>query len=251
MNRFNYDTPTLIELIKKRPCLWDRNLNCFKNKIEKRKAWTEVFCSLEKDFLRKDKRERKRIGQLICIKWQNIRDSFVKSLKRRSYHPVSRKYIYHDNLEFLIRVIQPENIETSVQQSSNVEDEDQIKTDEESELDNVPIADDEYYPRIQKKIRLSENTDIAEVSRDRKCTPDEDEAFFISITPSVRKMSEDDKLEFRMGVLQLIKNINKGSKSTALSESTYAAVNSSSFTPSPATLKTDTEDYKVQPELFD
>lgn len=34
--------------------------------------------------------------------------------------------------------------------------------------------------------------------------PDEDEAFFWSLLPSVRTMTQDDKLQFRVDVLQLI-----------------------------------------------
>lgn len=36
---------------------------------------------------------------------------------------------------------------------------------------------------------------------------DEDTAFFTSITSSVNKFTEDEKLEFRIGVFTLIKNI--------------------------------------------
>lgn len=36
---------------------------------------------------------------------------------------------------------------------------------------------------------------------------DEDSAFFKSVTPAVRNFTEDEKLEFRMGVLTLIKQI--------------------------------------------
>jgi len=37
--------------------------------------------------------------------------------------------------------------------------------------------------------------------------PDEDETFFISVIPAVRRMSEEEKLDFHMTVLQLIKDI--------------------------------------------
>lgn len=39
--------------------------------------------------------------------------------------------------------------------------------------------------------------------------PDEDEAFFILVAPYVRKMSDENKLDFLMNVLQLLKNINR------------------------------------------
>ena len=32
-----YDVVTLIELVERRPCLWDKTADCFKDKIEKQR----------------------------------------------------------------------------------------------------------------------------------------------------------------------------------------------------------------------
>jgi len=42
--------------------------------------------------------------------------------------------------------------------------------------------------------------------------PDEDGAFFISIIPALRRISEEEELDFRMIVLELIKDINNRRK---------------------------------------
>jgi len=57
--------------------------------------------------------------------------------------------------------------------------------------------------------------------------PDEDEAFFISITPAVRRMSEEEKLDFRMSVLQLIKYINNRRKERPVFETTFSSASTS------------------------
>jgi hypothetical protein len=49
--------------------------------------------------------------------------------------------------------------------------------------------------------------EILKALRSSNTAPDEDEAFFMSLIPSVRRMSEDEKLDFRMSVLQLIMDI--------------------------------------------
>lgn len=59
-----------------------------------------------------------------------------------------------------------------------------------------------------KRVRLQEDID-RELLRALQKPPNEDEAFFISITPAVQKMTDEEKLEFRMSVLTLIKDINK------------------------------------------
>ena len=53
---FKYDVVTLIELVES--SLWDKTADCFKDKIEKRKAWREVYVFLEEVFLDKDKKEQ-------------------------------------------------------------------------------------------------------------------------------------------------------------------------------------------------
>ena len=55
---FKCDVATLIELVESRPCLWDKTADCFKEKIEKQKAWREVYVFLEEEFLGKDKKEQ-------------------------------------------------------------------------------------------------------------------------------------------------------------------------------------------------
>lgn len=58
---FRYDIITLIELIKNRPCIWDKTMDTFKDRSEKQKAWEEICAVLEKNFNKKDKHEQKRI----------------------------------------------------------------------------------------------------------------------------------------------------------------------------------------------
>ena len=57
--------------------------------------------------------------------------------------------------------------------------------------------------------------------------PDEDEAFFISITPAVRRMSEEENLDFHMSVLQLIKGINNRRKESPVFETTFSSASTS------------------------
>ena len=64
--------------------------------------------------------------------------------------------------------------------------------------------------------------------------PDEDEAFFISIIPAVRRRSEEENLDFRMSVLQLIKDINNRRKERPVCETTFSsAITSTSRTTTP------------------
>ncbi|XP_018580147.2 uncharacterized protein LOC108917847 [Anoplophora glabripennis] len=227
MNRsFKYDMTTLIELVRNRPAIWDHTMDVFKDRTEKQRAWEEICVVLEKDFFTKDKTEQRRIGEQIHGKWQNVRDAFVKSLKKRSVHPTVRTYLYHEKLQFLMKVLQRDGEESSPHLHST-SDEAKAERTEESVSAKVDDA-----CNIRKRLRLQEDMDqeILKALRSTKTAPDEDEAFFISITPTVQKMSEEDKLEFRMGVLQLIKDINRKGKDLADS-AFFSTGNSSSSHP--------------------
>ena len=54
----------------------------------------------------------------------------------------------------------------------------------------------------QKTTKVSDEIDRKILKLLEKIEPDEDEASFISVLPSVRQFSADDKLDFRMIVLK-------------------------------------------------
>jgi len=57
--------------------------------------------------------------------------------------------------------------------------------------------------------------------------PDEDEAFFISVIPALRRISEEEKLDLLMSVLQLIKDINNRRKERPASETIFSSATTS------------------------
>lgn len=155
-------------------------------------------------------------GEIITGKWQNIRDSFIKSLKKRSGEARKKKYLYHDNLTFLLKVVQSDETQSSLDDSQNVQQSHVNETElEEAVTDDIQVQShvrqvhsrDNDTHKAPKRGRLQEEIDTRLLKALEK-PPDEDEAFFISITPMVRKFTDEEKLEFRMSVLQLIQNIN-------------------------------------------
>ena len=58
---------TLIEVVESKPYLWDKRADCFKDKIEKQKAWKELYVFLEEDFQQKNKKIVQVIHLVIVI----------------------------------------------------------------------------------------------------------------------------------------------------------------------------------------
>jgi hypothetical protein len=122
------------------------------------------------------------VGGLITAKWQNIRDSFVKSLKKKSGQSANKKYLYQDNLLFLLKIVQKDDTQSSIDESQDVnelpEEEAETPVDENTSGTIPKITSN---PR--KKARLQDSID-REILDALNKPPDEDEAFFISITPA-------------------------------------------------------------------
>jgi hypothetical protein len=59
MREFKYDVKLLVQSVKDRPCLWDKSLEVYKDRLERRKAWEEIFNILDDGYesmLPEDKR---------------------------------------------------------------------------------------------------------------------------------------------------------------------------------------------------
>lgn len=167
----------------------------------------------------------------IQSKWANVRDAFVRSLKTKTGRP-KRKYILYDHLKFLTKVV-PEDegvdyVEDFTIPSSYIIEEivekKAKKRTKKEESDDDYSANEDYC--IRKRSRKQEYTEeTPSKSRDQTDTEfvavdetqnsrimNEDEAFFASLLPSVVKYSEDERLEFRIEVLGVMKRIKESRK---------------------------------------
>ena len=79
--------------------------------------------------------------------------------------------------------------------------------------------------RRRKTTKVSDEIDKKILKSLEKIEPNEDEAFFVSVLPSVRQFTTDDKLDFRMIVLKAIEDIKTRSE--------YVCSPFSTQTPSP------------------
>lgn len=50
MREFKYDVIELIHAVRDRPCLWDKTMENYKDRMERRGAWEEIFNMLEERY---------------------------------------------------------------------------------------------------------------------------------------------------------------------------------------------------------
>ncbi|KAI8433675.1 hypothetical protein MSG28_015673 [Choristoneura fumiferana] len=165
------------------------------------------------------------VGLCITKKWYNVRDSYVKSMKpgylgsRRN-----RPYIHSDLLRYFEKI---KRKCSSTQQGAEQEDDtEEVETEPWDHEVFVSIDEtEEANPNKRLKLEYSEDSlkgdnlkvkeeedIVAVLSNLIQKEEDEDRAFFKSITPSVKKLSEDSKFEFRIQVMKLIKTLRAKDK---------------------------------------
>ncbi|CAG5007173.1 unnamed protein product [Parnassius apollo] len=110
----NIQAETLITLVQERPVLWDMTEDVYKDKNLKLAAWREVCLILKPNFDKLDEKERKQYGKQVSTKWNNIRDSWLKTVKKQKDEPKSgssakktRNYLYHEQIMFLKKGSEP------------------------------------------------------------------------------------------------------------------------------------------------
>ncbi|XP_068624795.1 uncharacterized protein [Battus philenor] len=209
---FNYDVIRLIHCVRDRPCLWDKSLENYKDRIDRRAAWEEIFRIVDPTYDQMSPSKKRLTGEIVLKKWTNIRDTFVKTLKTKMGKP-KKKYLLYDHLKFLTKIT-PE-VESNVDYNIDVPLS-FFKIDKEEKVCHSKRKFkeiDESEETSTKKSIVNDcdtSNDLEIQSIDESSDPrlmNEDEAFFASLLPTVVKYNEDERLEFRIEVLALMKNI--------------------------------------------
>ncbi|XP_027226862.2 uncharacterized protein [Penaeus vannamei] len=206
------DSERLIHEMSKRPLLWDSTAEAYSHKAGKAEAWASVYRALYDDYGDKSKAEQSNLGKEIQARWKSIRDSYIKDCRKvrseaATGAPPSRRYIFFEQLSFLNKVIgrkaasgglpsppSPDATEDAPQKALN--------------------GDSSSEPSVKKKRRQGLDPEAGCPSEDRlQCQlqqPDDDRDFFMSMLPAVRTLSEDQKLSFRIHILQTLQRIKAG-----------------------------------------
>ncbi|XP_048505621.1 uncharacterized protein LOC105684590 isoform X2 [Athalia rosae] len=136
--------------IQKRPAIYDVNCEEYNDRNAKMDAWEEMCRVMVTNWNNLNNEERNAEEKNLRGKWRNIRDYFMKELKlQRSQKsgPAARKrkkYIYFDQLYFLLPTVENKNFRDSVQITKSSPQ----HQDSDSEMDN-PVIEEYDFPPIQ------------------------------------------------------------------------------------------------------
>jgi hypothetical protein len=130
----------------------------------------------------------------------------MRSLRKKSGQAATKKYLYADFLQFLLKITEKDETECSIRGEGNNECTER-RVQQMDEVSTSSRVAGTLQHRRRKKTKLNDEIDRKILKSLREIEPDEDEAFFISVLPSVRQFSADDKLNFRLIILKAIKDV--------------------------------------------
>ncbi|GLG92830.1 hypothetical protein R5R35_007473 [Gryllus longicercus] len=224
------DTEMLIKEVENRPVLWDPSFDEYKNKFKKTEAWEEICTIFDPTFFSKTNMEKKIQVIEITSKWRTVRDNYIRSLKKQEEHEKTggaakrhSKYTYEPLLSFLkkskeLRANDSSLSEPSSQPSTSGSISEPITsafapklediqpqriglqnvprkaTQQKRERNSIENTFEEYMQCVLKKMKSGEEED-------------DNMSFFRSLMPEIKELTSNEKIKFRMGVMQLLLDI--------------------------------------------
>ncbi|XP_045492415.1 uncharacterized protein LOC123691875 [Colias croceus] len=221
------DAEKLILCVQTRPCIWDIYDVDYYDREKKDLAWIDIFHIFNPNWETLCEEQRKiKIAEL-KKKWGNCRDYYLKDEEKLkgfkgSAPKKSKRYVHADILSFLDKIKKNErnnkkNYETD---DTDEEDEDEeqwdVRTHREQEdikTEYIHIMDSNTYEESKAKQAIPQAVpaDILKILKMKKNTAtkdyDDDEKYLLSFLGDMKKMTHMQKIDFKLGMMQLLKNI--------------------------------------------
>ncbi|XP_066137842.1 uncharacterized protein [Euwallacea fornicatus] len=217
-----YDSTRLISEVQKRPAIYDKNSIEYKDRTIRDRTWKAVCEAIIPNWSVQDEKNKSRTAREVQRKWKNIRDCFRKELnndkkceegfgKRKR-----RKYIFYDHLLFLVPYMQPmekKDESDSLKQYSSGDDCEDRGEDTNEECSNEgekARAIRWTHGAQQHPVYLYKDPSDIEASAAHESTnqdPDEDKYFLLSLLPTMRNLSPDQKFAAKIEFLQVLRTL--------------------------------------------
>ncbi|XP_076039231.1 uncharacterized protein LOC143024318 [Oratosquilla oratoria] len=205
----------LIDTVESRPALYDASLKEYADRHEKTRLWNEVCEVMIPNWADFTTEERTIKCKEVRQRWQNLRTCFKRELneqkkdKLRHSAKKRRKYIYFNQLLFLLPFLDDKEPTGDFKdlerlgedcekfQEENIMDEEEFSTNEGARSNTI---------RHKKKALYEESLlDILKEKKDEVI--DEDRSFLISLVPSFKKLTDNQKFEAKIEFLKVLQRI--------------------------------------------
>ncbi|CAH0592130.1 unnamed protein product [Chrysodeixis includens] len=231
----------LILAVKKHPCLWNIYDKEYYTKDVKQLAWEQVFTEIIRDWDTCSQVDKENKAYDLKKKWTNIRDYFRRDLLKTQHSPTGsaakkKKYVFSNLLNFLIPIFDKKVTEGN-NENNDSEDSSQVPESERQEEDAAqqdyntnmksptPPSTPSQTPYAVSNIKREQedaHIQILNVHQNQQRTnqgiqeEDDDTKFLLSFREHMKQLNGDQKIDFKIGMLQLVKKINTEYYSSSL-----------------------------------
>ncbi|XP_055608186.1 uncharacterized protein LOC129755620 [Uranotaenia lowii] len=215
-------TEKLISLVHERKHLWDRSLKTHANKSKVYDIWEEIAAEMRIDEM------------TVRRRWRSLRDTFVKELKKIPQydrieaeemfnHTKYTSWPYFELMLFIKDHVKPKSELTDplVAESAAIESDDPLShgitsvdvdggNNMKEIVSTIPVQQSSSSSKGSKRQliateeRVRERLPVTEKGDKPYHAFDEDEAFFDSLLPHVRKLRPEEKLHFQIEMQSLV-----------------------------------------------
>ncbi|XP_059050376.1 uncharacterized protein LOC131845342 isoform X2 [Achroia grisella] len=232
-------TESLISNIEKFPCLWNIRHENYNNRTIKDDAWEYINSQLHSDWYELSENKKKVKAADTKKKWTNIRDCYRRDWTRmKNLTPEAalkhKRYIYSDLLSFMDpvfnipRYFDGNSTTNEDTQSSSVEEEEEEETEDQDFEDQLceimikpEIEEEKASNDVPSQVRnLLYQTQTQTKPNKRRQMKDHDDGddnddtkYLLSFRSYMKKMNTGEKIDFKIGMLELVKNIMGSSTS--------------------------------------
>ncbi|XP_072939714.1 uncharacterized protein [Epargyreus clarus] len=233
-----------VNIVKRHPEVYNSGLETYRTRHAEI-AWDEIADSVRTEL------DEECTVEEIKTKWKGIRSSYNRFKKKmRKEGPCCKKYYLYDSLQFLEPFIKPKRYTNSAKEQipedcsnyTNSDEDDKTQDDYDTGKDtwqinvkseatdvsdeiisNEPLSmsmKDASHSRIENQVPDPSDTSNKHTAKKRKVeesvhsdnTDSEDLQFFKSIMPDIKDFTAKDKRRLKMGILQLIDDIESSRK---------------------------------------
>uniref|UniRef100_A0A1B6FZ56 MADF domain-containing protein n=1 Tax=Cuerna arida TaxID=1464854 RepID=A0A1B6FZ56_9HEMI len=210
-----FNVEKFIECMKNTPCLWDRRVEDYSQKQSRKEAWLQIGEMMYDDWADVKQRIINERVDSMKNRWRHIRDSFVKHLnhlRRGNSVRKRRKYIYHDNLQFLL---EPLGDDFKMSNSTGQGEEESYEDGEETSAFSAEETPKSPASSRRNSLRIANTTTLkpepteepGDISAPGQV--DAGELFLLSLLPDYQKLGEDEKIDFRIMCLEFFRAVRR------------------------------------------
>ncbi|XP_034665443.1 uncharacterized protein LOC117899502 [Drosophila subobscura] len=226
-SNLRYSMYEFIDAVHKRTIIWERRHANFHNRELRDQAWQQIGQELCKNFSSASDAEKNEIVKTLMKRWKNTRDSYLRVYRMRQSGKdvvVRASYIYEQELSFLLDVkTETEDDEEPLKEETKLSPKrkrlctqrtarKRRSSEEETLTEPLTASNVSSLPNnLHSMLGDLDNSTHPELPSCTNAsappsTTDADQAFFDSIKPHMQRMNADQKLDFQIEVLKILRN---------------------------------------------